>query len=208
MPLTPAAPTAPAAHPVDDIHHSHEWAHFSFVAPAVMRGIASYEVRVGAQPITDAASFMAARPAEAATIEDQSLTVPITTSAGGTVEVDVGHLTPSSHFYIGVRAYDACHATGAIAVTDVTTTAIHFTTVQPCFVATAAYGSPLDARISVLRRARDRYLMSNEPGRALVAAYYELGPIAATWIAETEDRRALARAILDPIVSLLEAAGE
>ena len=174
--MHPAAPSDVTARPVDDIHHSHEWVHASFVAPHLARGIASYEVRVGTSPITDAVSFMAARPASAATIEDQGLIVPIAAAAGETVEVDLGHLSPSSRYYVGVRAFDECHAAGDIASTEVETTAIHFTTVSPCFVATAAYGSPLDARIGVLRRARDRYLMSNEPGRALVAAYYELGP--------------------------------
>jgi hypothetical protein len=198
--LTPAAPIGLTAAHVDDIHHSHEWAHVSFVVPEVQRGIDSYEVRVSSTPITDEASFMAARPAQAATAENQAVTVPTTGAAGDTVGFDIGQLSPSSHVYVGVRLYDGCHAAGLIAAADFTTTAIHFTTVQPCFVATAAYGSALDARIGVLRRFRDRYLMSNAIGRALVAGYYELGPTAASWIAESDDRRAGARSLLDPIV--------
>jgi hypothetical protein len=203
--LTPAAPMGLTAAHVDDIHHSHEWANASFVVPTEVRGIDSYEVRVGTAPITDEASFMAARPAQAATAENQAVTVPATGMPGDTVTFSIGQLTPSTHVYVGVRLYDDCHAVSTIASTDLTTTAIHFTTVQPCFVATAAYGTPLDARIGVLRRARDRYLMSNAIGRALVAAYYDLGPTAAAWIGESEDRRAAARAVLDPIVSALAA---
>jgi hypothetical protein len=202
--MHPDAPTDLVAAPVTEQSHSHEWAHVSFVAPEVPRGLVSYEVRVGTRPITDEASFLAARPASAATIEDQALTVPTTAAPGETVEFDLGHLSPTETFYIGVRTFDECHAPGQIASTSVTTTVIHFTTVSPCFVATAAFGSPLDSRIGVLRRARDRYLMSNEPGRALVAAYYEVGPKAAGWIAESEERRAAVRAILEPIVSLFE----
>jgi hypothetical protein len=61
----------------------------------------------------------------------------------------------------------------------VTTTAITFTTVSPCFVATAAYGSPLAAEVGTFRRFRDRHLMNNALGRAFVDAYYEVGPHAA-----------------------------
>lgn len=202
--MHPDAPMEMTAAPVSDIHHSHEWVHVTFTAPSVQRGLASYELRVGTQPIVDAASFAAARPAKAATLEDQAVTVPITAAPGETVAVDIGHLTPSSRFYVGVRAFDECNASGGIASVEVTTTPIHFTTVSPCFVATAAYGSPLDARIGALRRARDRYLMSNALGRALVAAYYDVGPVAAAWIAQSDDRRAMARALLEPIVSALE----
>ena len=77
-----------------------------------------------------------------------------------------------------------------------------FTTVSPCFVATAAYGSPLANEVGALRRFRDRYLMTNEIGRALVAAYYEVGPSVADAIRDDEDRRAVARTALTPIVAL------
>jgi hypothetical protein len=56
----------------------------------------------------------------------------------------------------------------------------------------------------VLRRFRDRYLASSELGRAVVAAYYELGPSVAAWIAESDERRSIARSLLDPIVAALE----
>lgn len=202
--MTPDAPTMVTAHAVDDARHSHEWAHVSFVAPEIARGLVSYEVRVGTAPIVDAASFAAARPASAATLEDQALTVPVDGAPGDTVTFDIGHLLPSSTYYVGVRAYDECHAAGAIASAELETTAIHFTTVSPCFVATAAYGSPLDARIGVLRRARDRYLMPSAVGRALVRAYYEIGPSLADWVRGSEERRAAARSVLDPIVALFE----
>jgi hypothetical protein len=202
--MQPATPGDAVAMPVEDIHHSHEWAHFSFVAPASTRGIQSYEVRVGTSPITDVASFRAARPAKAATLEAEGLLVPTTAASGETITVDIGGLSPTTTYYVGVRAFDECNASSDVAAAELTTTAIHFTTVSPCFVATAAYGTPLDARIGVLRRFRDRWLMSNELGRAVVSAYYELGPTAAAWIGESEERRSMARVLIDPIVSSLE----
>ena len=41
-----------------------------------------------------------------------------------------------------------------------------------CFIATAAYGSPLHPHLDSLRDFRDRFMMTNRPGRALVAFYY------------------------------------
>lgn len=188
-----------------DRHHAHHWAHFSFVVPPSARPIASYEVRVSTQPIVDGTSFDDARPAKAASLDDEALVVPVGDTAGTTVAVDLGALMPSTHYWVAVRAFDDCHSEGGFAVAEIETSEIYFTTVPPCFVATAAYGTPLDPHISVLRRFRDRYLLTNDPGRALVGAYDTLGPHAAAWIAEDEGRRSAARSVLGPIIDLVSA---
>jgi hypothetical protein len=90
----------------------------------------------------------------------------------------------------------------AAMLTDFTTEARVFTTVSPCFVATAAYGSPHAAEISVLRRVRDRYLASHGPGRRFVAAYYDVGPKLANVVRERAWLRTLSRAALWPVVAL------
>jgi hypothetical protein len=82
------------------------------------------------------------------------------------------------------------------------TTSIDFTTVPPCFVATAAYGSALADEIWALRRFRDRYLMTNPAGRAFVDAYYAVGPHAAELIAEHPWMRTTTRVLLTPLVAL------
>jgi MYXO-CTERM domain-containing protein len=71
-----------------------------------------------------------------------------------------------------------------------------------CFIATAAYGSFLDPSVSMLRGFRDRFLMTNRPGRAFVSAYYHLSPPCADFIARHAFLRALARLLLAPLVTL------
>lgn len=190
--------------------HSHQWATISLTVPELRRGLLGWEVRVSTSPITDNESFLAGRPAQAATMGDVALEVPRTREdgsalrSGDVIELELGGLSPQTHYYVGVRAIDSCSSRSAIAVAEIETTEIHFTTVSPCFVATAAYGSPLDARIGALRRVRDRYLMSHAPGRALVDAYYAVGPSLADVIRDDDDARTITRAVLEPVVALAE----
>jgi uncharacterized repeat protein (TIGR01451 family) len=69
-----------------------------------------------------------------------------------------------------------------------------------CFIATAAYGSPLDPHLDSLRDFRDRFMMTNRPGRALVRFYYRHSPPLADFISDRDWLRAVVRALLTPMV--------
>jgi uncharacterized repeat protein (TIGR01451 family) len=69
-----------------------------------------------------------------------------------------------------------------------------------CFIATAAYGSPLEPHVVALRQFRDRYLQRTALGRAFIRYYYRHSPPFAAVIAEHPALRSATRAVLTPLV--------
>ncbi|PKN16311.1 MAG: hypothetical protein CVU66_01410 [Deltaproteobacteria bacterium HGW-Deltaproteobacteria-23] len=69
-----------------------------------------------------------------------------------------------------------------------------------CFIATAAYGSYLHPEVMALRNFRDKYLLTNLPGRVLVATYYKISPPIADFIKEHESARFIVRILLTPVI--------
>ena len=71
-----------------------------------------------------------------------------------------------------------------------------------CFIATAAYGSPFEQHVRVLRDFRDRYLLTNRYGRWFVSGYYKLSPPIAHVIEKHSYLKAGVRAALLPVVGI------
>ena len=69
-----------------------------------------------------------------------------------------------------------------------------------CFIATAAYGFYSAPQVQVLREFRDRYLMTNSPGRAFVRWYYQYGPTGAAFLNVHPWLKPAVRAALMPAV--------
>ncbi len=69
-----------------------------------------------------------------------------------------------------------------------------------CFIATAAYGSPMAPEILVLKKFRDEYLLNNSLGRGFVNSYYHLSPFIAKNIEKNEPAKFVVRLMLKPVV--------
>jgi 5'-nucleotidase len=72
--------------------------------------------------------------------------------------------------------------------------------IKSCVVATAAYGSPLEEKVVILRDFRDKILMKSQMGRSFVEFYYAHGLPVADAVAQSEWLRALVRILLLPLV--------
>jgi len=71
-----------------------------------------------------------------------------------------------------------------------------------CFIATAAYGSPMAPQVKVLREMRDRFLLCSGLGKTLVDVYYAYSPAAADFVAQHAALRAVVRVGLLPLVGV------
>jgi len=69
-----------------------------------------------------------------------------------------------------------------------------------CFIATAAYGTPMAADIDTLRAFRDTYLLSSSGGTAFVDAYYRVSPFIANVVAQSPFLAAVVRLLLAPVI--------
>src|SRR3989344_1404112 len=71
-----------------------------------------------------------------------------------------------------------------------------------CFIATAAYGSPMATELNILRTWRDESLYTSRIGKLFCEAYYRVSPPLAKLIEKSERSRAAVRRMLNPVIKI------
>jgi len=155
-----------------------------------------YEIRYLAKAPLDDGSFGNGIPSDMP---------PAPGTPGQAQTATVSGLKAETQYFVGIRAINACGQPGPAAFANATTTKQKFVVLHGCFIATAAYGTPMAKEIDALRRLRDGALLRNPLGRLAVAAYYAMSPPVARAIASDERLRAGARTMIAPAVALARA---
>jgi hypothetical protein len=168
----------------------------AFASASTGTPTARFDIRYSYGELTDA-NFATGIPAT---------NVPPPGAAGSSVSAMLTDLKPEQRYSVAVRAIASCGAVSHAVVATTTTTKAQFVTLHGCFIATAAYGTPMAKEIDVLRRFRDQKLLTTPLGQLAVAAYYSLSPPIAAALTTDERLRAGARALVDPIVRVTRAA--
>jgi hypothetical protein len=190
---------------------AHMWAKLHFKLPPSERQVAHFEIRVRAEGADWDQAFTHDKDQELLPVALDVCADPsdpmknrcLGMEAGAEVEAVLAGLRQSTRYEVEVTARDElCQELGSAATASFDMPARKFTTVSPCFVATAAYGSPLADEIGSLRRLRDRHLATNALGRAFIRAYYAVGPTLADEVRERPWLRAAVRGILAPLVAV------
>jgi len=156
--------------------------------------VASYEIRYReGQSMTDAEFLQAIRAPQVAPGPPGTLAT-----------FTLSGLKPATQYVAGVRAADVCGQTSPVVVLPFSTPARKFKQVEGCFVATAAWGSPLAGSVPALRALRDRLRAGSGLGAVATDLYYRSGPAAADLIRRSSAARVLVRRLLAPIGALAD----
>ena len=116
---------------------------------------------------------------------------------------EITGLLPETTYHVAVRAYDDCKNYGPLVTATFVTPERTSGEVDACFVATAAYGTPLANEVSMLRSFRDGILRQSVLGELFVESYYTVGPAFSGAIDHSDVLRQAARAELAPLVDLV-----
>lgn len=71
------------------------------------------------------------------------------------------------------------------------------------FIVHAAFGTPSEPKLKLMRNFRDAFLLQSEMGRHVVLTYYRVSPPWAEFIDRHEPLRAACRVLLQPVFGLM-----
>jgi len=124
------------------------------------------------------------------------------TDTGGVYVQKAGMMqAPTSTTHVRIRLYGTGWSDGAVVRFD----DIGFwvpASGSYCFIATAAYGTPMAEEIGILRQFRDEYLLTNPMGNALADLYYRVSPPMAEFITAHPSLKPIVRTGLVPAVAM------
>ena len=118
-----------------------------------------------------------------------------------TTDSDVGLLRNLAYKFIDVgknRTYDS----GGYKRENRTYDSGGYKKDQPCFIATAVFGSSTEPEVRILREFRNRFLLPYSIGKKFIALYYEYSPPIAASIANYSYLKTIIRWSLLPIVGI------
>ena len=124
------------------------------------------------------------------------------TQTNDTFYVDTS--APSGYWTYRVTAYNECGESNPVEGEVIYVPSSEEDEDEGCFIATAAYGTPFAKEIDYLRKFRDRYLLKNRIGRALVRFYYRHSPPVAEFISKSSLLRKITRFFLAPLVFMVK----
>jgi hypothetical protein len=113
---------------------------------------------------------------------------------------DTSGVEQGTYHINGLVFYDGQAAGSAITATATAEPSDEQPSGGLCFIATAAYGTPMAKEIGILREFRDEYLLTNPLGQALVDIYYGVCQPIAEFITEHPSLKPVVRAGLGPAV--------
>ena len=135
---------------------------------------------------------------------------PYLTDVGNNTTHTIEGLEDGQTYYFAITAYDSDYnesnysdeVTYAASLNNSSTSGGGGGGGGGCFIATAAFGSPMASHVMILRQFRDKILLSNRIGRTAVAFYYKHSPPLADDIAAHDNLKKIVRWSLLPIIGL------